>query len=585
MKFIFTIYKRRQIFFIASVIALLTLEPQILLAQYTLSTSDVEFDAETGTIIKYKWPEGAGTSIIIPDKFNGTFITTLGAACFININYPSEPGSGLTDVVIPNSVKEIKQSAFQFNKINNLSLGNGVTTIGKEAFSGNNISGKLQLPNSLRTIKDGAFAGNKISEIIFPQELKEIDTAVFYGNKISILNLPETIQKIHVDAFAFNNISKLTIPHCISSLGGFRGNNISQLTIPSHVKTIGAYAFLQNPLTHLTIENGVEFIGNGAFSAGEPAIPLIKGVRSDLKNSTVSLQGTLNIPKSVKYIGEEAFRGNNGLDALILNEGLEKIDYQAFAFCNLEELKLPSTIKIIGAGAFQVNNISLLTFPKNLEKIGGSAFAQNNLQNITIPSKVKELGEKAFYGNSAMQSITLEEGVQKIGIECFAYNQNINELNLPTTLIHIGKGAFFNTFFESVSLPNSVNNETTAPFLYWVYYDDTPDNFDKSNKVESIGGSNNTSLSRKGYLALFGSTPTKIRKSFTTDLKYTNPVTDVFTINKHADIAIYTIEGTFVKGTSVSANQALDLSFLQSGVYLFVFDLGTKKVTKKIIKR
>lgn len=62
-------------------------------------------------------------------------------------------------------------------------------------------------------------------------------------------------------------------------------------------------------------------------------------------------------PSTLKIIEEKAFIGNEGLKAIILPEGLEKIGKMAFGFCGrkaeFEELYIPESVKHIGDEAFR----------------------------------------------------------------------------------------------------------------------------------------------------------------------------------------------------------------------------------------
>ncbi|RCJ00931.1 leucine-rich repeat domain-containing protein, partial [Metamycoplasma hominis] len=60
----------------------------------------------------------------------------------------------------------------------------------------------------------------------------------------------------------------------------------------------------------------------------------------------------VTIPSSVKEIGKGAFFGCRNLKKVILNEGLEKIDYGTFQNTNIESITIPGSVKEIGESAF-----------------------------------------------------------------------------------------------------------------------------------------------------------------------------------------------------------------------------------------
>ena len=71
---------------------------------------------------------------------------------------------------------------------------------------------------------------------------------------------------------------------------------------------------------------------------------------------------------------------------------------------------------------------------------------RRSIHSIVLPSSINAIGDAAFSGLRSLQYSTLEipEGVTKIGVGAFAYNEDYNgvELILPSTLDSIGGGAF-----------------------------------------------------------------------------------------------------------------------------------------------
>ena len=67
----------------------------------------------------------------------------------------------------------------------------------------------------------------------------------------------------------------------------------------------------------------------------------------------------LELPKSIKSIGVEAFKNCFDIEKIILNEGIKKIDKQAFVNCaNLKSVNIPNSLTDIDPTAFMyANNI------------------------------------------------------------------------------------------------------------------------------------------------------------------------------------------------------------------------------------
>ena len=74
--------------------------------------------------------------------------------------------------------------------------------------------------------------------------------------------------------------------------------------------------------------------------------------------------------------------------------------------------------------------------------IGASAFLGNEtLKEISFPETLTSIEEGAFQNCSALEKVTLPEGVKKIGAKAF-YNSKLTEINIPATVKEIGKFAF-----------------------------------------------------------------------------------------------------------------------------------------------
>lgn len=162
------------------------------------------------------------------------------------------------------------------------------------------------------------------------------------------------------------------------------------------------------------------------------------------------------IPDDVKSIGENVFAENRNIEVVDFPEGLEEIGDHAFFNCSIETVKLPSTLKKIGALAFGGFNplkgfklakgneyfavvdgvlfskdmTRLIMFPQNkscknytipdsVKVIEPFAFASVKDVNITIPEGVEEIGKMAFFGAITAGNIYLPSSVKKIADDAF----------------------------------------------------------------------------------------------------------------------------------------------------------------------
>ena len=166
-------------------------------------------------------------------------ITSIGDSAFSNC-------TGLTSIIIPNSVTNIGNAAF-WNCT-------GLTSI--------------TIPNSVTSINSNTFEGcSNLSNITIPNSVTSIGESVFYDcSSLTNITIPNSVTNIN--GFAFfkcSNLTSITIPDSVTSIGRNVFDNCTSLTsinIPNSVTNIGQYIFKYcSNLTNVTIENGFNVNG------------------------------------------------------------------------------------------------------------------------------------------------------------------------------------------------------------------------------------------------------------------------------------------------------------------------------------
>lgn len=142
----------------------------------------------------------------------------------------------------------------------------------------------------------------------------------------------------------------------------------------------------------------------------------------------------LQIPEGIKIIGYDFLIWNenkNRIQKIILPEGLEEIEDNAFKGLNITEINLPSTLKKIGMGAFS-NCLCLekLIIPSGITHIPDAMAMMSGINEIIIPESTISIGEMAFYDCHELKTITIPDSVTHIGKYAFYQCTRLSKVNI-----------------------------------------------------------------------------------------------------------------------------------------------------------
>ena len=297
---------------------------------------------------------------------DGTFdprtSTTAGTEKIVSLVLPEA-----ADSVAADPLGDLGNGTFSsFTNLYKVNTGNGVTTIGMQAFPGWKVTRltSLTLGNNVTSIGDKAFCDNLLTSLTIPESVISIGIYTFGGNQLTSVTIPNSVTSIGEDAFQDDLLTSVTIPNSITSIegGAFSFNQLTSVTIPDSVTSIGDYAFQNNQLTSVTIPNNVTTIGNNAFSGNKLT--------------------SVTIADSVTSIGDCAFQNNQLTSVIFKGSGIITFSESVFDFGGL-----PTEYAANGAGTYTWDGSNWiynwnLDFNSNLSSIASYLAAQSSGNSV-----------------------------------------------------------------------------------------------------------------------------------------------------------------------------------------------------------
>lgn len=215
-----------------------------------------------------------------------------------------------------------------------------------------------------------------------------------------------------------------------------------------------------------------------AQAAGSTYGVLTYTIDTDQKTVTITgcaedASGSVVVPAMIEgypvtRIGKSAFKDYDRITSVVLPEGLERIEADAFygtgVFNRDLEINIPTTVRSIGTTAFADTSIQDIVIPEGVTYIEDYTFFNcHSLRSITIPRNVLAIGPWAFSGCSKLCDVYYEgTEAEWDQIAIGAYNSGLT----AATLHFASSGEP-----EEVTLPTptlqGVENKTDGICLTW----------------------------------------------------------------------------------------------------------------------
>ena len=390
--------------------------------------------------IKPANPTELSGTIVLPSAINGLPVTTISPSAF-------EGATKLTSIIIPDSVLEIGPSAFSdCTNLQRIRMPKNLKKISNLTFYNCLSLQEVRLP-ACDEIQNAAFSNcQSLKSLRIPQQVKEIGHNIIENCNVLTSLIVEDGNRFYRSEGnciiekksdrLITGCSASEIPSGIKTIAAFSfvGVMFEDFSLPSTIETIEYFAFVEcsSPSFYLP-ENVIEFYG-ASYSHGvnltklsvHPSNPVFKSENNCIirKSDNTLILGcqTSVIPQYVTAIGDEAFEGSE-----------------------LKEIEIPVSVKQIGESAFKFcGSLKELRFSSGLLKIAPAAFkACKSLEKVYFPDGLLEIGAQAFQGCSNLTYVRLPYGLQSIGARAFyATSLRYKTVEIPKTVTYLGSEAF-----------------------------------------------------------------------------------------------------------------------------------------------
>ena len=334
------------------------------------------FDSATGTVTitgtgpmwDYSWDDYSNQSPFdatqtITSAVIGEGVTSIGAWFFDDCH-------NLTSISLPSTLQRIEEGAFYDNDLAELTIPDGVTYIGKWAFTYNQSFTSLTLPNSVTELGVAPFSYcTGLINVTLSEGLTEIPEAAFAQcSAMTDITIPDSVTSILAEAF--DGCDSLTTIHGVPG---------------SYAETF-ANAY------------GYAFVSSAATTASGTCGDGVNWTLYDGGKMIISGSGSMDSYSSSSHA--PWYDNRSSVTSVTIRDGVTSIEAYAFSDCvYLTDVSIPDSVTSIGAYAFS---------------------CCVNLTDVSIPGGVKNVGECAFNGCTSLTNVSISSFTATFGSDVFA---------------------------------------------------------------------------------------------------------------------------------------------------------------------
>ncbi len=353
-------------------------------------------------------PDSARGYIKLPDTFKDRPVVEIAREAFAGC-------SEITDIVIPDSINIIGNGAFvACTNLRSVVLPKYLKELSGSLFQNCYKLESVNIPDYVTTIKGNVFFGCKsLKELHIPAKVTSILPAFHYCSELSVtVDEENTVYKVDNNCIIRKSDNKLmyglancVIPDYVTEIyePAFHGSGVKEIVLPSRLREIGVSAFMSSLVEKVIIEEGITSIGVSAFlycnklkSLHIPSTVTAIGLTAlngcdSLTELTVSEDNPVFSSRNNCLLNKNGDELLFGFPSSVIPQSVRKIGDCAFAYCDVRDLIIPTTVTHIGARAFfDCYNWTTRYIPENVEYVGDHAFSVEDITKAVVNATLPE---------------------------------------------------------------------------------------------------------------------------------------------------------------------------------------------------
>lgn len=483
----------------------------------------------------------------------------------------------LEEITIPYGVSSVPEYAFAYchslqsvtfevketESIDGELFLSGTTTIGSSAFVDCRSITELVMPQTLTGIGSSAFSRmSSLKKVTLNSDIDYINSSAFYSDvSLEEIIFGEDSKLTFIGAGAFQGCTELEeveIPSRVTKIAArafCACKKLKTVSLPESLQDLGERAFEQTAVSeeqdgkNFVFVDGwlVEYTGNEDAITGTFDQSILKQSNYYPEGGIVGISeycmsgtqiGAVNLPASVKYLSAGVFQNcaklasftvesgsrlkvigsacfaHCGLSKVLLPEGLETIEDQAFYDCELLQVMgdafsgveaIPSTVTKVGykafnktglwenAGSYENDGIVRLSnwIVDYNPYIDGDEQSEREISKIDFGEKTTALANYAFYNLTSLNKLENTEKLTNIGAGAFYGCEELTQFTLSNKLKEIKSYTFGACkSLRNVGFENSLNSKLETIGSYAFYDCESLLEIDLENTRVSVIGAN-----------------------------------------------------------------------------------------------